>query len=87
MSLYICDPKKHPECEDKSICQTFCFITTFPEYSTDGKELSEEDIQREGKRRERKKRPAIIRTDGLAPDMEAFEPLLIEPRERKETET
>lgn len=46
MSLYICNPIKHKTCPhraDPKICQRQCKLTTVMEYSTDGRELSEEE--------------------------------------------
>jgi len=46
MSLYICDPTQHRTCPhraDQKICQRQCRLTTVMEYSTDGRELSEEE--------------------------------------------
>lgn len=57
MALYKCDPRKHPKCRDMSICQKWCFMTVNPEYSIDGKELSEEETE-EYEYRRRKEREA-----------------------------
>ena len=46
MALYKCDPKKHPKCGSKGICQIECFLTVNPDFSTDGKELTEEEADR-----------------------------------------
>ena len=46
MALYKCDPKKHPRCGSKGICQIECFLTVNPDFSADGKELTEEEADR-----------------------------------------
>lgn len=33
--VYKCDPEKNTVCR-KSSCQTYCFLTTYPEFSSDG---------------------------------------------------
>jgi len=40
--LYRCDPEKNRECT-KEACRWACRMTTVKEYSTDGRELSEEE--------------------------------------------
>lgn len=44
MSLYFCNPRKHETCPGGRECQVNCFLTTNPEYSDDGIELTEEDL-------------------------------------------
>lgn len=47
MSLYICDPSKHMTCHrGHDICQRCCKLTTIQEFSTDGRELTEEEVER-----------------------------------------
>lgn len=46
MALYKCDTKKHPRCGSKTICQIECFLTVNPDFSIDGKELTEEEADR-----------------------------------------
>ena len=47
MSLYRCDPKKHRNCtRGRDICQRWCVLTTVQEFSTDGRALSEEEVER-----------------------------------------
>ena len=48
MSLYECDPQKHKKCKrkrDAQVCQGMCFLTTVREFSTDGRPLSESEIE------------------------------------------
>ena len=45
MSLYICDPKKHKKCRRGSLCQKWCILTTVSAYSTDGRALTEEEVE------------------------------------------
>ena len=56
MSYYKCDPRKHPPCEDDKICQRECFLTTNPSWSTDGEELTEEEVNAEERRRNEKRK-------------------------------
>lgn len=44
MSLYFCNPRKNETCPGGRACQTLCFLTTNPEYSDDGIELTEDDL-------------------------------------------
>lgn len=46
MSLYVCDPRKHRTCARGDICQKWCVLTTVQEYSRDGRELTEEEVER-----------------------------------------
>ena len=48
MGLYKCSPKKNKNCRGRhtEICQRDCFITLSPENSTDGVELTEEEVDR-----------------------------------------
>lgn len=57
MSYYECDPRKHPKCRG-GICQVLCYTTSNPEWSTDGKEMTEQeyiefDDRRQDENRER----------------------------------
>lgn len=45
MSLYLCAPDKHKTCDRGDICQRWCRLTTVPEFSVDGRALSEEEIE------------------------------------------
>ena len=45
MSFYICDPKKHKKCRRGSLCQKWCILTTVSAYSTDGRALTEEEVE------------------------------------------
>lgn len=48
MSLYECDPRKHKKCRrkrDPQVCGLMCIVTTVREYSTDGRPLSDEEIE------------------------------------------
>lgn len=43
-TLYRCDPEKNTRCT-KELCQSLCRMTTEAEYSTDGRALTEEEIE------------------------------------------
>lgn len=56
MAMYKCDPEKHPRCGSKGICQIECFLTVNPDFSTDGKELTEEEADQYEKEMRKKAR-------------------------------
>lgn len=45
--LYKCDPEKNTECT-KEGCQWLCKMTTCKKYSTDGRELSDDEVDEIG---------------------------------------
>lgn len=45
MSMYICEPRKNKTCRGGGSCQVLCFLTTNPEYSADGRELTEKEVE------------------------------------------
>ena len=63
MSLYVCDPRKHRTCDRGDICQRWCRLTTVPEFSTDERALTDDEVERiEDEIRERNEPGLKLRT-------------------------
>lgn len=79
MSYYECDPRKHPKCRG-GICQILCYTTCNPEWSKDGKEMTEQEYIEFDDRRQNENRERISKyfrnyaERDQAPDQRGTEP-------------